>query len=265
MAKYASYKSIRTPPRERRTLIAVSLFIVFLFLTNYLTGGLIRSSIHGAVSSAFISIHSLQESLLGPNPLESRTALEARVATLENELAQLRSREIGVSAIYDENAELKKLLSVVGDEKGMTASVLFSSAASPYGTFIIAAGSAEGVEDGSLVQTADGYIIGEIHGVNTHTSVVRELFAPGSTLPGVVGTTTIALEGRGGGNARGQAVREANVSVGGIVKSQQVHGLPIGVVGEVLSDPGNTYTEVFVRYPVNLATLRYVYVIPPRK
>ena len=81
----------------------------------------------------------------------------------------------------------------------------------------------------------------------------------------MIGSAAVTLEGSGGGNARGQAAREAVIKEGDSAFFAGTGGLPVGIVGKVIADPANSFTQVYVRTPQNIASLRFVYVQSGRK
>jgi cell shape-determining protein MreC len=256
---------VRTPPPERRTLFIVSVFAVFLLLADLITGGIVRGAVHR--SAAVISNVGKQaaETFQVANIFSSRAELEAHIEELEKELAVYRANDTAYAGMRAENADLRKMANLVQEEEGITAPVLLTYSASPYGTFMIGAGASDGVHEGSIVRSADGYSIGQVAEADAHTSIVKEFFAPGEKIEVMIGSDAVSLEGYGGGNARGQAAREAQIKERDIAVAQGFGGLPVGIVGKVVSDPANSFTEVYIRIPENLATVRFVYVQSGRK
>ena len=98
--------------------------------------------------------------------------------------------------------------------------------------------------------------------VSERTALVMQVFAPNTSTEAAIGSVSLVVEGRGGGNARAQAPRDAAIGEGDVVVSSRFRGLPIGVVGSITGDPASAHKEVYIGLPVNLATLRFVYVIP---
>ncbi len=90
-------------------------------------------------------------------------------------------------------------------------------------------------------------------------STVRALFAPGVVSDVLIGDTPTSLEGRGGGNASARVSRDAPVLEGDAVTSPEFAGRPVGIVGGVERSDSGARADVFVRIPVNLDTLRYVF------
>ena len=151
------------------------------------------------------------------------------------------------------------MTSLVEKIPGKAISVISSFQTSPYGTFLIDGGINEGIVRGSVVLTADGFALGRVADVASHTALVNELFAPDALLDAIIGVTPVTLEGRGGNNARTKVSRDVHIEVGDIVHAPSV-AAPVGIVGKVESDASSGSSEVFVSFPTNLETLKIVYV-----
>jgi len=259
MARQSQYRSVRTPPRERRILMMVTVFIIFLVFADFVTGGIVRSALHRAVAVFSRSASGVGE-VIGTDVFSSKSKLQSKVDSLEAELAAYRARDSAYKAVQDENEALKKMVHFADEGPGITAPVLLSFSASPYGTFMIGTGSAGGVREGAIVRAADGYAVGTVVEADMQTAIVKEFFAPSEKVEVTIGSAAVTLEGYGGGNARGQAAREAVIAEGDIALSPAHKGLPVGVVGKVVADPANSFTQVYVRLPENLAELKFVYV-----
>ena len=76
----------------------------------------------------------------------------------------------------------------------------------------------------------------------------------------VAGSATL-LEGRGGGNARALLPRGVEVKENDPVFAPSLGSRPVGVVGSIESDPSLAEQTIHVSLPVNLDSLRYVYVL----
>lgn len=233
--------------------------IVILFLLDLIAGGRLRSLVRLGASYVYISLTHIEESLGASGFFSSRHALEAENAQLRSELSQYHQNDAVYVAMLAENARLRTLVGLSAQKPGRAAFIVSSLSASAYGTFTIDAGIEEGVSRSAIIFSPDGYAIGVVSEVGSHTSVVTELFAPDTTLEAVVGDTRIVLEGQGGGNARARAPRESTVSVGDVVHSPSVDA-PVGIVEHIESSATSADKELFVRIPANLQTLILVYV-----
>ena len=171
---------------------------------------------------------------------------------------------MGFEALESENRELRGIVHIAEDVSGRTAPIISSVRSSPYGTFIVGAGSADGISAGSVVMAGGerGFVIGQIAEVGEHSSLVEEIFAPGASAEGSVGGAELIFEGQGGGNARAEAPRAISIAEGDSVTSAMFGGRLIGVVGAVPADSASAYKSIYVRTPVSLSELQFVYVVP---
>ena len=189
----------------------------------------------------------------------AKRSLEEDNSKLRAELVTYRGKENAYLLEQDENAHLRELVGFAAHMPGNAAAVISSVNASPYGTFLIDAGSGEGSLRGLIVYTGDGFALGRVSDTMEHSSLVSELFAPDSKLEAIAGDASLVLTGEGGGNARAKVPRESTIKVGDIVRAPSVNA-PVGIVGHISTDPTQAYIDVYVIFPSNLQTLTYVYV-----
>lgn len=249
--------------RSRAPFILATTLVILVFLIDAVTGGSIRGLLHeGAVRLWSVGGGS---GALFSNFFSTRKALREENKTLREENSQLKIYAAAFGVLKQENEELRTLANLVGEGSGVSAPIVSSFATSPYGTFLIGAGAANGLRGGELVIVGDarfgGFVMGRVENVDTRTSLVRGLFAGGETIDATVRDIGITLKGRGGGQAQGEAPREAAIEVGDIVTSAQVGGRAVGVVGKVEKDPSGAAERVYVHLPFSLASLSYVQVI----
>lgn len=241
-------------------MLAATIVVILVFLFDIVSGGVMR---HGARAVGEV-LWSASEGTLGKigesGFFSSRAALAQENATLSTEVAQLQGAQAALSAAESENAQLRALVHLASVSSGITAPVTSSFQSSPYGTFQIGAGSAEGVRKGDLVETADGFALGTVSDVAGGSALVSELFAPGSKIDALVDGIPLTLSGQGGGAASGDAPHGAAINESDTVTAASLAGRPIGVVGNVESSAASAATHVIVRLPVNLESLSFVYV-----
>lgn len=264
-----SYRSLRTPSSGRNHLILVTFLVISLIGIDALLHGAIRNKVH--VGVALISGWVEQAgNIIGGGSLFSFGASENENSLRIERLRQSEERAAAYEALKRENDELRAFLSVVGDasdpdkKTGITAPIVSSVRSSPYGTFLIGAGSADGIVSGSVVLTSTGFVVGIVGSPGLHTAVVREIFAPGASTEVTIRDVPGIARGFGGGNARITIPRGLLIAVGDPVIAPGLGQRPIGTVGEVYSNSASASEEIYVRLPVNLASLSFVYVIPFR-
>ena len=240
--------------------------VVVVLLLDIISGGMIRHSIRAGAGALSRGVSSIGNSLGATGLFSSRRALEQRNRTLAEEMAEARERAASFAVLQEENQQLRALLQLTQNSgsKGITAPIISSVRSSPYGTFLIGAGAAEGIARGNLVVTSGGFVVGAVTDIGAHTATVAEIFAPNSSVEAILGSASISAQGSGGGNARASAPRGLPIAVGDPVSAPSLGARPIGIVGSVVSSSGSAAQEVFIRLPVNLASLQYVYVISER-
>ncbi len=183
-------------------------------------------------------------------------ALRAQVATMQEK-----------AALYDvlknENDSLQQIVHLVDHVSGVTAPIVSSIYASPYGTFMIGAGTDDGVATGSIVLSgdADGFVIGRVASAGKDHSLVVQTFAPGVSVDVVVDGASIAAAGKGG-NAIASAPRGLSIAEGDPVRAPAYGNMVVGVVGAVHSDAASAAQTVYIALPVALGSSTFVYVIP---
>ena len=209
----------------------------------------------------------IERSISGSGFFSTRRGLLAENAALTEQIAQFQERAAAYRVLKDENNALREMLHVAeitqgkNKESGITAPIVSSFRASPYGTFQIGAGTADSVAPGNLVLSAENFVIGRIEATDAHTSLVKGIFAPNTSIDAVIHGVGAAVEGQGGNNARADVPRQAEVAVGDPVISAAFGSRAIGVVGKVSEDPGSAYKRVQIYLPVNLTVLQFVYIV----
>lgn len=255
--------------RERHgRLWAATMFVVLLFVFDFFTHGALRALVRStsAVLSRTVG-HTVSE-FAQSGIFSSRAALQAQNRSLAEQMNTCQVRAAFVTVLQNENDQLRALVHLARSMPGITAPVTSSVAASPYGTFLIGAGSADGVADGALVLVSDAsgndsFVVGKVTQVSSRVSTVSEVFAPSSSVSVIVHGNVTTLSGSGGGNAHVSLPRDASVAVGDAVFSADLGGHPVGIVGHVASSSAQASQDVYVSVPVNLNALQYVYVVSP--
>ncbi len=252
--------SYRRNKKGAGTLVVATLIAASILGVDILAHGTLRKEVSALSSGAWDKTSALTASVTESGVFASRASLARQNANLQAQVNTLQDLQAAYQALSNENAQLRSLLHLASAAPGVAAPVTSSFRTSPYGTFTIGAGQAEGVAAGDLVATADGFAVGRVESAASHTALVLQTFAPRATIDGLVDSVPVALSGQGGGVASGEAPHGAVVHVGDIVVAPSLGGRPIGVVGEVDSDPASPSVKLLARVPVNLESLTYVYV-----
>lgn len=259
MTNFYRQNSFGRPKKGRRALLLATFIALIVLLIDWLSGGVPRSATRSAVASASFGVTSALDSLWQSGFFSSRASLARDNAALRDEIARLREEAAAARLLQDENTALKDLVGVAAEKTGVTAPVLSSFRASPYGTFIVGAGTKDGVREGTVVVTQGGFILGRVSEAGEARSTVRAVFSPGITTDARIGETPVSLEGKGGGNASARVSRDAAITEGDVVIAPEFSGRPLGVVGAIERSESGAHADVFMRIPVNLDTLRFVF------
>jgi cell shape-determining protein MreC len=258
----ADFTLNRSGRRGRRRLLYATLLVVLLVLLDIVSGGKLRALAHTAASGVWSVASKVSSVMFGSGYFVSHASLAAENAALRDELTHYQEQTAAYTAAEQENSDLRALVHLAAHESGITAPVVSSVFSSPYGTFLVGAGS-DSVHVGDIVMTPEGFVAGVVTEVQNRESVVKELFAPGETVNVLVGTAAIQASGRGGGNARATVARDIAVSEGEAVYAPEYGGRPVGVVGKVESSPSDAGQSVYINLPVGLTSLRFVYMVRP--
>lgn len=263
MSSYRRHNLRPDAPRGRRTLLIVTVFALFLVGIDVLTSGALRNVARPFVVPLVHYGEMGSAAILGADFWTSRETL----ITENKELREQLSRQSAMIASYDvlaeENDELRRMLNLQDGGQGITAPIISSFRSSPYGTFIVGAGMERGLEEGSVVLSEGGFVLGVITDVSQGSSVGQATFAPGTELDVAVGSTGFTLSGRGRGNSRAEVPRELPLSEGDVVLAAIYASRPVGVVGRIESASSSAFATVHVVFPLNLNDIHYVHILPP--
>ncbi|MEK7134102.1 MAG: rod shape-determining protein MreC [Patescibacteria group bacterium] len=261
-----SYRPPHARRSGRRSLITVTFFVILVVLADWALGGAIRVQVRSLSATVTQWGLAIGDSIVNTGFFSSRRAEARKNQILTEKVAQCEERAVGYDVLKTENDELRAMLRVVGSvsgegQGGITAPIASSIRSSPYGTFLVGAGAADGIAKGALVLTGGGFVVGTITDVGTHISTVTEIFAPGATIDAAINSATVPVFGYGGGNARMKLPRSLFVETDDIVFAPGFEQRAIGVVGAIASSSANASQDVYVHLPVNLGSLRYVYIL----
>ncbi|MFZ2886822.1 MAG: rod shape-determining protein MreC [Minisyncoccia bacterium] len=256
-----SYRSPRAIQRRAPFFGAFLGFVaicVLFFAIDISTSGTVRREVRRAGGAALSVTASVGSSVSESGFFSSRRTLQQENDALRRELSLVSEKMASYHLLEEENTELRMFLDIV-EEGGVAARVVSSFNAIPYGTFVV---YGSGLQNGALVLTDGGFVLGEIVSVSGASATVHSIFAPDSTVDLVAGEVAFSADGRGGGNARAEVPREAELAIGDVVRAPQFGARPAGIIGHIESASSSATQTLFVRAPVNLQTLHFVYVVP---
>ncbi len=254
----------RSPVRRSKSkpLLVLTGIIILIVLLDTLSGGKIRFELRRTISLISPTMQTAASHVWGSSFFSSRAALEAENRTLTGQLEHLSERAAAAQLLQQENDELRQLVHLAQNTTGITAPIVSSISASPYGTFLIGIGENEHVSKNDLVLTEGGFVIGQVSEIGKETALISEILAPGASLDATLNGATVHVEGEGGGNGRLEAPRGLSIAVGDVVVVPEFKQRGIGVVGAIASSSASASQHVFLRIPTSLSRLQFVYVIP---
>lgn len=242
--------------------IAILLVAAFVFGIDRVSGGVVRSYAQEGGGIVWTAAAGALSIVTDNAALSTRRALQEENMQLKEAIAMRDEQAARFQALRAENDALREMASVAAIEAGMTVPVLSSFSSSPYGTFRIGGGAAIGLEEGNIVMTPGGFVLGSITSVSPRSATVEAFFAPGKEIEMQVAGIPFLAGGRGGGNARGEVPRDAIVSIGNVVTLPAFGGRPSGVIGKLESASSSAYTTLYIRVPRNLDSMSYVHILP---
>ncbi|HAQ03142.1 hypothetical protein A2467_01165 [Candidatus Nomurabacteria bacterium RIFOXYC2_FULL_36_8] len=184
-------------------------------------------------------------------------------ANLLNENAQLKISMIDYNILKDENLKLKELFGRTTPTKDLVlSSILTKPNFSPYDTIIIDIGTNLGVAVGDKVYSDVVTPLGEVSAVYSDTSLVTLYSNPGQVTEAMMdGTnTSVELVGRGGGNFEMTIPIDLPYTNGTFVYLPNFKPEVVATIEEVISSPNDPVKKVLLRSPVNVQSLKWVFV-----
>lgn len=192
----------------------------------------------------------------------SKASLIAENESLRSELSAREGATILLDSTQRENEELKALLGRKGAKNDVVGVVISRPPASPYDTFVIDIGSADGVKVGAKVYAGGSVLIGDIAEVFGKTSKVSLFSAPGRAVQVLLGPSHKEVDavGRGGGNFTAKVPVGVAVEKGDTLELSQLRNHVFGVVQDIVADSTDSLQTIMFKAPVNLSELRLVQV-----
>lgn len=256
--RYSSQSRPRTKARQFLLVTALALLVV---AADALSGGGVRERLIPVAGALRTAINHTGSAIADTGFFASRSSLASENVALKEENARYKSLALAAEALKAQNDALAKMAHLSSVRPGVTAAI--AGGESSVGTFLVSAGSRDGVAQGDIVRTDDGFVIGTVIELHDTTALCRSLFAPNTSIDAVIDGTHIALEGRGAGNARGKTLPSAAIAEGDVATAASVRGYPVAIVGHIDAGAADGFKEIYVRSPADISTLDYVYVERP--
>lgn len=134
---------------------------------------------------------------------------------------------------------------------------------SPYDTFLLGVGEADGVTAGAYISINEISLLGTIdtiHGAHRSTGILFS--SPNVETHARLERSNydVILTGRGGGNMIVEVPREIETALGDRVLYPTHYNAVIGVIRDITFDDRNATKKLFITLPTNILTLDHVYI-----
>jgi len=163
--------------------------------------------------------------------------------------------------------KLENLENLVADapekDELILSSVLLRPGQSPYDTFVIEGGRDLSISIGDVVFASDFVALGVVSEVFHNTSKITLFSSYNSKNTVLLGEENISLEavGQGGQNIKIDVPEGVSVEKGDTVMLPMFEDALVGVVEDIINEPGETIKTLIVRSTVNMNQLRFVFVL----
>ena len=176
------------------------------------------------------------------------------------------------SALANENQalrqEIKSILGLESDERGIIARVVARPPSSPYDTLVLNEGSQAGIALGMEVFGESGVPLGTVSSVLADFSRVTLFSSPHMTLNGWVRRASmseqtdipIIIQGAGAGALNASAPRSADITAGDKIFAPGPGIVPIGTVIRVDSEQSSASVTLRIMPTVNIFSISWVVV-----
>lgn len=247
--------------KSRKATAVVIFFLIVLYAVHFFFPRFYPSIFYPLAGFAWTA----EKSVVGwfssaGNIVKSKSNL-----TLENErlTAEVRSNEISLlllESLRRENEELKAALGRKPEGDVVLAVVLVRPPVSPYDTIIIDRGTRDGLEVGNMVYALGDALIGEVAEVYAGKSKVAFFSTPGKKTNIAFDNSSARAEatGRGGGNFSAVVPANSGIKEGDTVIFPDIEPHVFGIVGKVIADSADSFSNILFRSPANIHDIRFV-------
>lgn len=245
-----------------RPLMVATLLVALVLALDLLAGGIVRDQARSAAALVWSGMGNAHEGLRQWNFFADRRELLEENRALTSEVASLSALRLENDIVRAENTALRDLLAVPEHGRAVaTARVLSRPHASPYGTFVIGAGSDDGVSVGDHVLAPGSISLGRVAEVSAGTAVVEMFLRNGNEVEVIIAEDAlVSVAGQGGSTGLSEVPRSITVAEGDPVLLPN-SGFAIGTIGRIQTPPAAAFQQVFITVPLNIQTLRFVRVM----
>lgn len=188
-----------------------------------------------------------------------RTLIEEN-GRLRQEIVSLRLLGVTAQVTQQENEALRTAGLREDTSERVAGAVIARPNRSVYDTLVIDIGWQHGVKKDSLVFAYENILIGSVAEIYAKTALVQLYSSPGTITDVFVGNegVSVAAVGRGGGNFEITLPRGITIAKGDTASSPALDGGLLGIVGEVVLNPTDSFQTILLRSPINIQSLRIV-------
>jgi rod shape-determining protein MreC len=190
-----------------------------------------------------------------------KRTMSAEIERLREGVVERDALLAGYTLTREENKELKALLGRNEKESRILAALLVSPPRTPYDSFVLDAGTEDGVSVGDEVLFG-ATVLGRVVAVSRSTATAQLFSTPGIATPVVIWRGGLALPaeavGEGNGAFRLTVPRGAGVAVGDTVVMPGINPAQFGEVAAVETSETDSFATAFARNPVNVSLLRFL-------
>jgi cell shape-determining protein MreC len=193
-----------------------------------------------------------------------KSSLISKVNDLQNQVTSLELKQTDYDAVEKENQDLKSLFgqNTASPDGRVLARVLSKPPESPYDTFVLDAGSDNGIAVGDKVYISDTILIGEIASLTGNTSIVNLFSKSGLTNFLTLSRTgaTYDVAGEGGANMSVQVPKDADILWGDVFDYPDIKTSVVGSVYYIDQSAQSSFKTIFIRVPGNVFQTQWVFV-----
>lgn len=191
----------------------------------------------------------------------SQRQLRSRIVELQTTIAAHDAERALLHSLQAENALLKEGMGRIDTHSGVLAHVLTTPERSMYDTFIIDAGSDDGIVVGQQVVAFNAIALGTVSAVTEHRAVVSLYSTPDNQIVGTAENgIQVALIGRGGGEYEVHMPRSVPFAIGGTINAQSTQPLVLAEIKKIDTDPRDPFQRLIAKAPLNFTYLKWVMV-----
>lgn len=249
--------------RSRHSFLKPVLFLVGVFIFGFfllrLVGGVLisaatplwKSENLATAKLSWISDYFRTKGSL----MEENNSLRSRVSALELEIASRFSGPAGGASVLEMFGRRES-------DPDIISTVLVRPPQTPYDTLTIDAGEEDGIRAGAVVSMPEGPVLGTVSEVFKSSAKIKLFSAGGEKTAAILERhgVPVTVEGIGGGNFRIVLSRETEVLRGDRILSADIASNLLGVVGEIIMEPTDSFKEALVISPANIFEVHYVVV-----